>query len=74
MPLPHKQAPGVWLRSAAFEAVHLSEQAKWKEGRVGAGVGEEVISLMNLLFKLFSTWASHGVIGSVMHSVSFMNP
>lgn len=46
-----------------------------KRGGVGAGAGgEEVISLMNLLFKSFSTWGSHGVIGSVMHFLSFMNP
>lgn len=43
-------------------------------GGVGVGAGGEVISLMNLLFKSFPTWSSHGIIGSVMHSLSFMNP
>jgi hypothetical protein len=41
---------------------------------VWLGVWGEVISLMNLLFKLFSTWVFHGVIDSAMHSLNFMNP
>lgn len=37
---PTQAGPGVWLRSSpADEVVHLSEQAKRKQGRGGGGGG-----------------------------------